>query len=61
MDDESDQSDEDREQEDEVEGTNHKNKDDGVNGNTAKAISSGKEKSSRDKMREMLDKSRNKK
>ena len=61
LDDGSDESDEDREQEDEVEGTNHKNKDDGVTGNTAKAISSGKEKSSRDKMREMLDKRRNKK
>ena len=61
LDDGSDGSDEDREQEDEAEGTDHKNKDEGVTANTAKAISSGKEKSSREKMREMLDKRRNKK
>ena len=30
------------EQEDEAEGTDHKNKDEGVTANTAKAISSGK-------------------
>ena len=51
-----DESDEDREREDETEGTDHKNKDEGVTPNTAKAIFSGKEKSSREKMREMLDK-----
>ena len=54
-------SDEDREQDDEPEGTNHKNKDEGVTANTAKAISSGKEKSSSEKMREIFDKRRNKK
>ena len=52
----SDRSDEDHEQEDEAEGTNHKNKDEGVTANTAKVISSGKEISSCEKMREMLDK-----
>ena len=39
----SDGSDEDRKQKNEAKGTNHKNKDEGVTGKTAKAISSGKE------------------
>ena len=61
LDDGSDGSDEDREQEDEAEGTDYRSKDDGVSASTANAISTGKEKSPRDKMREMLDKRRNKK
>ena len=61
LDDGSDGKDEDREQEDEAEGTGHKNIDEGVTANTAKAISSEKEKSSSEKMGEMLDKRRNKK
>ena len=61
MGDGSDGSDEDRELEYEAEGTDYENQDEGVTANTAKAISSGKGKSSREKMREMLDKCRNKK
>ena len=56
----SDGGDEDREKDDEAEGTDHKNKNEGVTANTAKAISLGKENSSREKMREMLDKRRDK-
>ena len=54
-------SDEDRALEYETEGTDYENEDEGVTGNTAKAILSGKRKLSREKMREMLDKRRNKK
>ena len=61
LDDGSDGSDEGREQEDEAEGTDHKNKIERVTVNIAKATSWGKEKSCREKMREMLDKRRNKK
>ena len=61
LDDGSDGSDEDREQKDEAEGTDYRSKDDGVSASTANAISTGKEKSPREKMREMLDKRRNKK
>ena len=49
LDDGSDGSDEDHEQEDEAERKDHKNKGEGVTANTAKTISSGKEKSSREK------------
>ena len=45
LDDGADGSDEDREQEDKAERIDHKNKDEGVTANTAKSISSGKEKS----------------
>ena len=57
----SDGSDEDRELVYEAEGTDYENEDEGATANTAKAICSGKGKSSREKMREMLDKCRNKK
>ena len=49
LDDGSDGSDEDREQEDKAERKDHKNKDEGVTANTAKTISSGKEKPSCEK------------
>ena len=51
LDEGSDGSHENHEQEDEGERTDHKNKDEGVTANTAKAISSGKENLSHEKMK----------
>ena len=56
LDDRSDGKDEDREQKDEPERKDHKKKDEGVTANTAKTISSGKQKLSREKLRRMLEK-----
>ena len=56
LDDRSDGKDEDREQKDEAERKDHKNKDEGVTANTAKTISSGKQKLSREKVRRRLEK-----